>query len=65
MRFNNASKDEQARRNAAKSGVTYHQTKDTETRWRDRERADEAFARSLGLHLDYDHIRSHNVSLLR
>ena len=57
MRFNNASKDEMARRNAAKAGVTYCQTKDTKARWRARELADEAFARGLGVRLCYDEIR--------
>ena len=54
MRFNNASKDEMARRKAAKQGVTYQQTKDTEARWRARERADEAWAREvMGVALTY------------
>ena len=57
MRFNNSTKDEMARRNAAKAGVTYQQTKDTGARWRAREMSDEAFARELGVRLCYDDIR--------
>jgi hypothetical protein len=53
MRFNNATKDEQARRNSAKQGQSYNQTNETKRRWRARERRDEAFAKSLGMDLTY------------
>lgn len=65
MRFNNATKDEEARRNSAKKGQNYNQSADTQSRWAGRERSDEAFARAMGLNLDYRNIRSHNARLLR
>ena len=65
MRFNNSTKDEEARRNSAKKGQNYNQAAGTQNRWISRERSDEAFARSLGLNLDYDQTRTHNARLLR
>jgi len=41
------------------------QSADTQSRWAGRERSDEAFARAMGLNLDYQNIRSHNARLLR
>lgn len=66
MRFNNATKDEEARRRRAKQGQSFTQCKDAATRWQERLAQDERDARRLyGLHLNYDDTVSHNCRLLR
>lgn len=58
-------KEERARRKAQAKGNAYTQTKDCAKRWAGRERADEQYARSMGLNLTYDGVRSHNARLYR
>lgn len=51
------SKAQAARIRSQKIGVTNQVTTKTLSRWRARERADEAFALSLNVQLSYDSIR--------
>lgn len=51
------SKDDIARRNSQKAGITYQLTQATKARWRARERRDERFAAEMGVAITYAEIR--------
>lgn len=58
MRFNNATKDEQGRRNSAKKDKSFIQSSACAKRWKARERADEKWAREVvWSNIVYDDIR--------
>lgn len=58
-------KNDRARRNAISKGVQTISTNATLERWAAKKRADEAFARSLGVNITYEDIETHNASLWR
>lgn len=58
-------KDERARRRSQAKGHSYNIVIEESERRRAKEREDEQFARSLGVHLTYDETRSPGMKLWR